>query len=137
MAKMNNMEVLLFDNTTDQSPMIEEMLKQIGCIVSSVMIDYDCFAKLINGRYDLLLFDHSIPDLDIADFVNQLEIIDPCMSVAMMVTLPSRFYEDKYGCSGIDFLLFKPFGYEELLLLVREAFQYSLKLKENILKRWE
>jgi len=52
------------------------------------------------------------------------------MPVAMMVTLPSRFYEDKYGCSGIDFLIFKPFGYKEVLWLVSEAFQYSLKLRK-------
>ena len=137
MSNLNNMEVLLFDNRTDQSLMIEEMLKKIGCRVSVVMIEYDCFAKLINERYDLLLFDHGIPGLDITDFVNQLEIIDRCMSVAMMVTLPSRFYEEKYGCSGIDYLVFKPFGYEELSLLVSEAFQYSLKLKKNVLTKWE
>ncbi len=137
MSNMKSMEVLLFDNRNDQSLMIKEMLKQIGCRVSPVMIKHDCFAKLINGRYDLVLFDHSIPGLDVTGFVNQLEIIDRCMSVAMMVTLPSRFYEGKYGCSGIDYLIFKPFGYEELLLLVREAFQSSLKLKKIILNKWE
>ncbi len=137
MLNMNDMEVLLFDNRTDQSLMIEEMLKQIGCTVSRAMIKYDCFAKLINGRYDLVLFDHSIPGLDVNGFVDQLETFDPSMSVAMMVTLPSRFYEEKYGCSGIDYLIFKPFGYEELLLLVKEAYQYSLKLKKIILHKWE
>jgi len=137
MLKMNNMEVLLFDNRTDQSLMIEEMLSQIGCRVSLVMIEYDCFAKLINGRYDLVLFDHSIPGLDVTGFVSELETIDRCMSVAMMVTLPSRFYEEKYGCSGIDYLIFKPFGYDELLFLVREAFQHSQKLKKITLNKWE
>ena len=137
MLNLIDMDVLLFDNRTDQSLMIEEMLKQIGCRVSLVMVKSDCFAKLINGRYDLVLFDHSIPGLDVTGFVNQLEIIDRCMSVAMMVTLPSKFYEGKYGCSGIDYLIFKPFGYEELLLLVREAFQSSLKLKKIIMKNWE
>lgn len=137
MLNMKNMEVLLFDNRTDQSRMIKEMLKQIGCRVSLVMIKSDCFSKLINGRYDLMLFDHSIPELDVTSFVNRLEIIDRCMSVAMMVTLPSKFYEGKYGCTGIDYLIFKPFGYEELLLLVREAFQFSLKLKKIILNKWE
>ena len=110
--------------------MIEEMLKKMGCRASLGMIEYDCVAKLINGRYDLLLFDHSIPGLDVPRFVNQIEIFDRSMSVAMMVTLPSKFYEDKYGCSGIDYLIFKPFGYNELLLLVKEAFQYSMKLKK-------
>jgi len=129
MINLINMEILVFDNRIDQSLMIDEILTRIGCGVSLVKNEYECFTKLINGRFDLVLFDHSIPRLDVPGFVNQLETIDRCMSVAMMVTLPSRFYEDKYGCSGIDYLLFKPFGYNELLLLVREAFQYSLKLK--------
>ena len=137
MLNMKNMEVLLFDNRNDQSRMIAEMLKQIGCRVSPVKIKHDCFAKLINGRYDLVLFDHSIPGLDVTGFVNKLEIIDRSMSVAMMVTLSSRFYEEKYGCSGIDYLIFKPFGYEDLLLLVREAFQYSQGFKQTILNKWK
>lgn len=131
MLDLINMEVLLFDNRVDQSLMIEEILTRIGCKVSLVMNEYDCFAKLINGEYDLMLFDHSIAGLDVTGFVSQLETIDRWMAVAMMVTLPSRFYEDKYGCSGIDYLIFKPFGYNELLLLAREAFQSSLALKKS------
>ena len=137
MAKTTKMEVLLFDNRDDQSRMLKEMLKQIGCRVSHVMLQYDCFAKLVNGRYDLVLFDHCIPGLDVAGFVQELEMIDRGMSVAMMVTLPSRHYEEKYGCSGIDYLIFKPFGYDNLSLLVTEAFQYSQELKEKILHKWQ
>ena len=123
------MEVLLFDSRSDQLLMIEEILIRIGCKVSSVMNENECFAKLISGKYDLVIFDHTIPRLDISDFVTQIETIDSCVSVAMMVTLPSTFYEDKYGCSGIDFLLFKPFGYNEISWLVKEAMQYSMKLR--------
>jgi len=110
--------------------MMEEILTRIDCKVSSVMKEHECFTKLINGKYDLMIFDHGIPGLDVIDFVTQVETIDRCISVAMMVTLPSRFYEDKYGCSGIDFLLFKPFGYNEISWLIKEALQYSLKLRK-------
>ena len=123
------MEVLLFDSKHDQLMMMEEILIRIGCNVSSVMQENECFTKLISGKYDLVIFDHGIPGLDVSAFVTQIETIDRCVSVAMMVTLPSIFYEDKYGCSGIDFLLFKPFGYNEISWLVEEALQYSLKLR--------
>jgi DNA-binding NtrC family response regulator len=130
MINLINMEILVFDDGIDQSLMIEEILTRIGCGVSLVKNEYECFTKLINRRFDLVLFDHCIPRLDVTGFVNQLESIDRCMSVAMMVTLPSKFYEDKYGCSGIDFLLFQPFGYNEVSWLVKEALQYSLKLRK-------
>ena len=130
MLNLINMEVLLFDCKNDQLVMMEEILTRIGCKVSSVTKEYECFAKLMSGKYDLVIFDHGVPGLDVTGFINEIETIDRCMSIAMMVTLPSRFYEDKYGCSGIDFLLIKPFGYNEVLLLVREAFQYSLKLRK-------
>ena len=137
MVKTNKAEVLLFDSRTDQARMLKEMLKDIGCRVSHVMLQYDCFAKLVNDRFDLILFDHSIPGLDVADFIKELETVDRGMPVAMMVTLPSRFYEERYGCSAIDYLIFKPFGYDNLSLLVNEAFQYSQKLKKNLLTKWE
>jgi DNA-binding NtrC family response regulator len=124
------MEILLFDSRNDQLAMMEEILTRIDCNVSSVMKEYECFAKLISGKYDLVIFDHGIPGLDVIDFVTQVETIDRSICVAMMVTLPSRFYEEKYGCSGIDFLLFKPFGYNEITSLVKEAVQYSLKLRK-------
>ncbi|MDX1775369.1 MAG: response regulator [Desulfobulbales bacterium] len=130
MLNLINMDILLFDSKKDQSVMLEEILKRIGCKVASVGKEHECFAKLISHGYDLVIFDHDIPGLDVTEFVTQVEKIDRRMSVAMMVTLPSRFYEDKYGCSGIDFLVFKPFGYNEILSLVRNAFQYSLKLKK-------
>lgn len=130
MLNLINMDVLLFDSQRDQMVMMKEILNRVGCRVSLVMNEYECFATLMKKRYDLVIFDHGISGLDVTGFVAQLETIDRCMSVAMMVTLPSRFYEDKYGCSGVDFLIFKPFGYDEILLLVREAFQYSLKLRK-------
>lgn len=127
---LSNNEVLLFDSKKDQLLMLEEILARIGCRVSSVMKKDECLAKLSSGQYDLMIFDHAIPGLDVSGFVNQIEIIDRCMPVAMMVTLPSRFYEEKYGASGIDFLIFKPFGYNEISWLAREAFQYSVKLRK-------
>ena len=130
MLNLINMDVLLFDYKKDELVVIEEILTRIGCKVSPAMNESECFTKLISGGYDLVIFDHSIPGLDVSGFVTQIEKIDRCMSVAMMVTLPSRFYEDEYGCSGIDFLIFKPFGYNEVLSLVRNAFHYSLKLRK-------
>ena len=130
MLSLINMNVLLFDCKKDQLVMMKEILTRVGCKVSPVMKEYECFTKLIGGRYDLMIFDHDISGLDVAGFVTEIERIDRCMSVAMLVTLPSRFYEYKYGCSGIDFLIFKPFGYNEILLLVRNAFHYSLKLRK-------
>lgn len=124
------MEVLLFDNRNDQLVMIEEILTRIDCKVSPVMKENECYAKLISGKYDLMIFDHGIPGLDVNDFVTQVESIDRSICVVMMVTLPSKFYEEKYGCSGIDFLLFKPFGYNEISTLINEAVQYSLKLRK-------
>ena len=130
-VNLKEINVLLFDNRFDQSIMIEELFEQIGCRIDLVMDVLGCFEKLITTKYDMVLFDHSIPGLDVSDFVNQLENTDRYMSVAMMVTLSESFYEDKYGCSGIDYLLFKPFGLEDLLFLVENAFQFSQKLKNS------
>jgi DNA-binding NtrC family response regulator len=87
--------------------------------------------KFRNASYVLLLFDHVIPDLDISAFISKIEEINLKTPVAMMVTFSTRFYAEKYGCAGIDFLIFKPFGFTQVLGLVAEARKLARHLRDT------
>jgi len=110
--------VLLFDYQITEMEMIKHILVRLGCNVTLVDIEEDCYEKIHNRPYHLVIFDHSIPALDITDFVSHIERIDLLLPIAMMVTLSIAFYEKKYSCSGIDFLIFKPFGLAEMVELI-------------------
>ena len=118
-ASRNN--VLLFGSHITEMEMIECILLKLGCNVTLVRRVEDCFEKIHHGTHQLVIFDHGIPNLDIDSFINHIERVDLCVPIAMMATLSFIFYESKYSCSGIDFLIFKPFGLERVARLINEA----------------
>ena len=122
-------EVLLFDNHSAEARLLEEILVRLGCRVTLAESANDCLGKMQNAKFVLVIFDHAIPGLDVIDFVTRIEEINLTTPLAMMVTFSSRFYEEKYGCSGIDFLIFKPFGFSQVLGLVVAARKLARRLR--------
>ena len=125
------MQILLWDKKSLERELIEEMLINIGCNVTAVRDKQDCQSKLKNNKYDLVIFDQGLPDLDVREFVDELARIDPLIPIAMMGTLNMEFYEEKYGDSGIDFIISKPFDLAQLRRLVGEASEFRRRLKET------
>ena len=109
--------------------MVEEMLTNIGCNVTAVADKEDCVAEFRNKKYELVIFEQGLPDLNVNNFVEELAEIDPLTPIAMMATLAIEFYEKRYGHSNIDFLIVKPFELIQLQRLVEEAGELSDRLK--------
>ncbi len=130
MSIQDRFDVLLFDSQSTERALMAEILNQIGCNVTLAFDRNDCIEKLSVYVFNLLIFDHCNTELSISDFVENIESIDMATVIAMMVTLPSKFYEEKYGCSAVDFLIFKPFGYKEVNNLIIEASTISKKLRD-------
>ena len=129
MTKDMKIDVLLFDTQNIQRHLITEMLIEIGCNVTAVNNDKDCFVELGKKNYQLFLFDQNIPDIKLTDFLAELTNLDPLTPMAMMATLPVEFYDEKYGKSNVDFLIYKPFELAQLSKLIREASELCQKLK--------
>jgi DNA-binding response OmpR family regulator len=125
------MEILLWDKEIVERELIEELLINIGCQVTAVRYERDCLSKLRNKKYDLVIFDQGLPDLDVRGFVDELAEMDPLMPIAMMGTLNIEFYEEKYGDSGIDFIVTRPFDLALLRKLVKEAQAFRQRLEET------
>lgn len=129
MSRNNKVEILLWDDKCIERELIEEMLIKIGCNITSVNDEAECLTQLSNRRFSLVIFDQAIPYLDVKGFLDKLAEIDPFTPIAMMATLSIEFYEEKYGDTNIDFLIFKPFEYVQLQKLVEEATELSRKLR--------
>ena len=129
MSKDNKIEILLWDKHSTERELIKEMLTEIGCNVTAVRDEHECLRKFREGKYNLVIFDQALPDLDVRGFVGDLGEIDELTPVAMMATLDVEFYEQKYGDSNIDFLILKPFELVQLRNLVKEAMTLWQRLK--------
>jgi CheY-like chemotaxis protein len=122
-------DILLWDKHSTERELIKEMLTEIGCSVTAVRDEHECLRKFREGKYNLVIFDQALPDLDVRGFVGDLGEIDELTPVAMMATLDVEFYEQKYGDSNIDFLILKPFELVQLRNLVKEAMTLWQRLK--------
>jgi DNA-binding NtrC family response regulator len=122
-------EILLWDKHTTERELVEEMLTTLGFKVTAVRNEHDCLTEFSNRKYDLVIFDQSLPELDVRDFVDELAKIDQMTPIAMMATLAIEFYEKRFGDSNIDFLLVKPFDLVQLQKLVKEAVELAERLK--------
>ena len=122
-------EILLWDKHTTERELVEEMLTNLGFDVTAVSNEHDCLREFSNRRYDLVIFDQNLPDLDVRKFVDELAEIDQMTPIAMMATLAIEFYEKRFGDSNIDFLIVKPFELVQLQKLVKEAVELAERLK--------
>ena len=129
MPNDKKIEILLWDRHRTERELIKEMLTKVGCNVTAVRDEYECLRKFGERKYNLVIFDQNLPDLDVRGFVDDLGEIDELTPVAMMATLDVEFYEQKYGDSNIDFLILKPFELVQLRNLVKEAMTLWQRLK--------
>ena len=122
-------EILLWDKNSTERELVEEMLTNLGFKVTAVSGEHDCLREFSNHKYDLVIFDQGLPDLDVRKFVDELAEINQMTPIAMMATLAVEFYEKRFGDSNIDFLIVKPFELVQLRRLVEEAVELAERLK--------
>lgn len=122
-------EILLWDKYATERELVEEMLTNLGFNVTAVSNEHDCLKEFSDRKYDLVIFDQGLPDLDVRRFVDDLAKIDQMTPIAMMATLAIEFYEKRFGDSNIDFLIVKPFELVQLQKLVQEAVELAERLK--------
>jgi two-component system response regulator (stage 0 sporulation protein F) len=122
-------EILLWDKNSTERELVEEMLTNLGFNVTAVSDERDCLREFSSRKYDLVIFDQGLPDLDVRRFVDELAEIDQMTPIAMMATLAVEFYQERFGDSNIDFLIVKPFELVQLRRLVEEAVELAERLK--------
>lgn len=131
MSTSMGIEILLWDQHRTEREVIKEMLAKLGCQVTAVREEDECLSKFREGKYDLVIFDQGLPELDVNEFLDDLAEIDPLTPVAMLATLDFEYYEARYGDSNIDFIIVKPFEFIQLQELVKEASELGERVKAS------
>ena len=129
MSTSKDIEILLWDQHRTEREVIKEMLAKLGCHVTAVREEDESLTKFRDGKYDLVIFDQGLPELDINEFLDDLADIDQLTPVAMLATLDFEYYETRYGDSNIDFIIVKPFEFIQLQELVKEATELGERVK--------
>ncbi len=71
----------------------------------------DLFQK---GRFDLLIFDYEMPDMNGAELARAIKALDANQAILMVTAYPEQLASPGKLLVGVDLVLSKPFGLQEL-----------------------
>jgi len=124
-------KILLLEDDTILQEIIEEFLEEKGYEVDSFENGQDALDALENTKYDMLLLDVNVPEIDGFEIVEYLRDIKNTTPVIFITSLTSVKYLQKAFDIGANDYLKKPFDLDELDIRIKHHLS-SLKSKDSI-----
>ena len=123
--------ILVVDDEQSIADMVKLCLSKNGYICEAVYDGMTATEKIESNRYDLLLLDIMLPDIDGYDLIEYIKQYDiPVIFVTAKTTVPDRVKGLKLGAE--DYIS-KPFDLEELLARITTVLRRFHK-SENIIE---
>jgi DNA-binding NtrC family response regulator len=129
--------ILIIDDKDSMRQMLSKTLESEGYEVETAKDGEGGLEKAKEKKYDLILADLKLPQMDGLEVLSSLKDLDPEAAVIMMTaygTIESAVEAMKQG--AFDFLT-KPFDTDHLNVLIKRALENRRLLAENILLREE
>ena len=129
--------ILVIEDKDSMQKMLTATLESEGYEVDAVGDGPDALDKARDKRYDLVLTDLKLPNMDGLEVLSQVKEIDPETSVILMTaygTIESAVKAMRLG--AYDFLT-KPFDTDHLSVLIKRALENRRLMAENSLLREE
>ncbi|HVK31631.1 MAG TPA: ATP-binding protein [Burkholderiaceae bacterium] len=126
LRRLDGRHVLLAEDNDVNLLLAQTMLAQLGAEVTSVRDGAQALDRLLNARYDVVLMDIQMPELDGTDVVRQWRRIEtegqapPAVIVALTAHAMSGDRE-RFIAAGFDGYLGKPFTIQALLEAIEAA----------------
>lgn len=123
--------ILVVDDEQSIADMVKLCLSKNGYICEAVYDGMTATEKIESSRYDLILLDIMLPDIDGYDLIEYIKQFDiPVIFVTAKTTVPDRVKGLKLGAE--DYIS-KPFDLEELLARITTVLRRFHK-SENIIE---
>lgn len=124
-------KILVVDDEQSIADMVKLCLSKNGYICEAVYDGMTATEKIESNRYDLILLDIMLPDIDGYDLIEYIKQYDiPVIFVTAKTTVPDRVKGLKLGAE--DYIS-KPFDLEELLARITTVLRRFHK-SENIIE---
>ncbi len=123
--------IFLLEDDTNLSETIEEFLEEKGFDVDTAYSGDEAEDKLYERRYDLLLLDVNVPEVNGFDLLKSARsqgIETPAIFITSLDTLENL--EEGYE-SGADDYIRKPFALKELLLRIESLLKRNFSHKDS------
>jgi two-component system NtrC family sensor kinase len=119
---MESISVLVVDDEPGIALLCDRILNRAGYVVISETNPHTAIEDLQQKRFDLLLVDIRMPEVDGFDVISRAQMVQPDIAVLVMTGFGTVETAIQALRQGVDGLLLKPFKQsEELLQAVRQA----------------
>jgi CheY-like chemotaxis protein len=115
--------VLVVDDNTLNRRLTTQLLHQLGAETATAASAEECFEKLTEAEFDLVLMDVQMPGMDGLDATLHLRAQDRWRTQRIVALTADAMVGDRERClaAGMDDYLTKPLRREELARVVRES----------------
>ncbi|MBS5283947.1 MAG: response regulator transcription factor [Clostridiales bacterium] len=128
--------ILIIEDEKNICSFIERILEPQGYRVASASTGKEGIQFLATGRFDLILLDLGLPDMDGLDLIEQVR----SWSSTPIIVISARTLERSKVAAldlGADDYLTKPFGTAELVARIRTALRHSQNHCSRQVSRYE
>jgi len=117
--------VLIVEDNPDIAHLLEVNLKDIDCKVKTANNGSDGLSLALNSKFDLIILDIMLPELDGIEVCRLLRNKDPYIPILMLTAKTSELDRVLGLEIGADDYMTKPFSIRELLARVKAIFRRS------------
>jgi len=129
---MEAISVLVVDDEPGIALLCDRILSRAGYSVISETNPHTAIEDLQQKRFDLLLVDIRMPDVDGFDVISRAQMVQPDIAVLVMTGFGTVETAIRALRQGVDGLLLKPFKQsEELLQAVRQALMDNQRKRDT------
>ena len=121
MAQRSKLGILVVDDDEDICLYLKEFLTREGYRVHTCLFASEALSELKDGRYQIILLDIRMPDLDGVSLLQQIRALDSDVVVIVMTAYPSvESAVETMKADAIDYLR-KPFELAHLRQVIQRA----------------
>jgi len=118
-------KILIIDDDETLCKVIGEELEQENYSVTCSLSGKDGLTKLNNERYDLILLDYQMPEMDGYEVFQEIRKISSSLPVIIITANTDIDTIQKFADKGICDLVNKPFEFEDLLASIKKCISNS------------
>lgn len=119
MQKPTRQKILLIDDDETLCKVIGEELEQENYSVTCSFSGKEGLTKLKLEKYNLVILDYQMPEMDGYEVLQEIRIIDPSLPVIIITANTETDIINKFVTSGVSDIVNKPFEFEDLLSRIK------------------
>jgi len=116
-----NVRILVVDDSQESREICQRVLRKEGYVVHSVDNGKKALDELETTRFDLIITDLKMPELDGMSLLKKVKEIDPKICVIVMTGYPDEESKAKAIELGASGYLAKPIDISELIVAVKSC----------------